>query len=106
VPEWVRSALPKLPARMEQSAQRAHQFEAGILSIFEAAVLTGRTGRELDAVVVDLDDDGAGGRLQAADPPVMARFDGTAKLGARVRARVVEADMMRRVVRLAVDATG
>jgi exoribonuclease R len=104
VPEWVRTALPKLPARMEQSAQRAHQFESGVLSIFEAAALANWGERELDAVVVDVDDDGSGGRLQAAEPPVMARFDGAAKLGARVRARVVEADMARRAVRLAVSS--
>ena len=104
VPEWVRAALPKLPARMEQSAQRAHQYEAGIISIFEAAVLGSRIGGELEGVVVETDRDGQGGKLQAADPAVVAHFDGHAKLGARVRTRIVSADMERRQVRLEVVA--
>jgi len=39
VPEWAQSALPQLPETMAQSNRRAQQYEAGIISTVEAAVL-------------------------------------------------------------------
>lgn len=100
VPAWVRAALPALPETMEQSNRRAHQYEAGIVSIVEAAVLAGSVGRVFEAVVVEIDDDGDGGTVQLADPAVTARCTGTElPLGERVDVRLVLADVEARQVR-------
>jgi exoribonuclease R len=101
--EWVLAALPELPAVMEQSTQKASQYEAGIVSTLEAAVLQRRIGKTYEAVVVEVDDDGDGGLVQLADPAVMARCDGPSlPLGERVEVRLELADVMRRQVRFAV----
>ena len=55
VPGWVRNALPRLPEEMETSNRRAQQYEAGVISTVEAAVLEHRVGETFDAVVVELD---------------------------------------------------
>ncbi len=56
VPEWAHEALPALPATMELSNRRAQQYEAGIVSAVEAAVLERSVGETFDAVVVDTDE--------------------------------------------------
>jgi exoribonuclease R len=101
--DWVRGALSGLPAVMEQSAQKASQYEAGIVSTLEAAVLQRRVGKTFEAVVVDVDRDGDGGLVQLADPAVTGRCDGgDLPLGERIAVRLELADVMRRQVRFAV----
>ncbi|MBA2333296.1 MAG: RNB domain-containing ribonuclease, partial [Actinobacteria bacterium] len=63
-PEWARAALPALPETMERSNRRAQQYEAGIISTVEAAVLRDRVGETFGAVVVDLDENDGGGMVQ------------------------------------------
>ena len=50
-PSWAREALPGLPQTMEESNKRAQQYEAGIISAVEAAVLeaqaSARSSRQL-----------------------------------------------------------
>jgi exoribonuclease R len=96
----VREALPALPEAMQRSTNRAQQYEAGILSIVEAAVLAGSVGRVFPAVVVEADRDGEGGVVQLADPAVTARSLGKAlPLGERLDVRLVEASVRDRRVR-------
>ena len=76
VPDWVASALPSLPELMEVSDRRAGQYEAGIVSTLEAAILERHVGETFEAVVVDIDRDGAAGTVQLRDPAVTARCDG------------------------------
>jgi exoribonuclease R len=100
VPDWVRAALPDLPETMERSNGRAQQYEAGILSIVEAAVLQHRVGQVFGAVVVEVDGDGDGGTVQLTDPAVTARCVGDGlPLGERVDVRLVLADVGARQVR-------
>jgi len=99
VPDWVRAALPALPETMERSNRRAHQYEAGILSAVEAAVLEGHVGESFDAVVVELDEHDGGGVVQLLDPAVTARCVGELPLGERVRVRLTLADVAQRQVR-------
>ena len=99
VPEWVRSALSALPATMERSNRRAQQFEAGVLSAVEAAVLEPHVGETFDAVVVELDGDGGGGTIQLRDPAVTAHCLGELPLGEAIHARLVLADVEQRQVR-------
>ena len=104
--EWVLSALHELPAVMEQSAQRASQYEAGIVSTLEAAVLQRRVGDTFEAVVVDVDDDGDVGVVQLRDPAVTARCDGKGlPLGERIEVRLELADVLQRQVRFAAVTT-
>jgi exoribonuclease R len=100
VPEWAREALPTLPETMETSNRRAQQYEAGILSTVEAAVLQGSVGEVFEAVVVELDRDGTGGTVQLLAPAVTAHCEGRdLPLGERVDVRLVLADVAKRQVR-------
>ena len=100
VPEWARTALPDLPDTMSQSGRRAAQYEGGVVSAVEAAVLEHSVGRVFPAVVIDVDGDGDGGVVQLAQPAVTARTTGKhLPLGQRVDVRLAEADVLRRLVR-------
>jgi exoribonuclease R len=100
VPDWVRAALPQLPEEMETSNRRAQQYEAGVISTVEAAILQRRVGETFDAVVVELDEHGDdGGVVQLTEPAVTAHCEGKLPLGERVRVRLVLADTAKRQVR-------
>ena len=100
IPEWVRAELPTLPRVMEESSRRASQYEAGIVSVIEAAVLAGSIGEIFDAVVVEIDELDGAGVVQLREPAVAARCDGDdLPLGERVNVRLVLADVMKRQVR-------
>jgi len=99
VPGWVRDALPRLPEEMETSNRRAQQYEAGVISTVEAAVLERRVGETFDAVVVELDEHDGGGTVQLTEPAVTARCQGELPLGERVRVRLVLADVAKRQIR-------
>ncbi len=58
VPKWVESELPRLPALMDEADRRAGQYEAGIVSTLEAAILERHVGETFEAVVVEVDRDG------------------------------------------------
>ena len=99
IPGWAREALPALPETMARSSQRASQYEAGVLSAVEAAVLERSVGREFDAVVVEVDRDRKGGTVQLAEPAVTAHAKGELPLGERVRVRLAMADVALRQIR-------
>lgn len=100
VPGWVREALPALPEVMAQSGRRAAQYEGGVVSAVEAAVLERSVGDVFPAVVVEIDRDGDGGVVQLTDPAVTARVTGERlPLGERIRVRLAVADVGRRLVR-------
>jgi len=99
VPAWALSALPQLPETMERSNRRAQQYEAGIISTIEAAVLERRVGDTFEAVVVEVDHDDSGGTVQLIEPAVTASCKGRLPLGERVLARLVLADVVKRQVR-------
>ena len=99
MPDWVRAALPALPETMERSNRRAQQYEAGIVSTVEAAVLAESVGDVFDAVVVDVDEHEGGGVVQLLEPAVTARCDGR-PAARRPRAGAAElADVAARQVR-------
>jgi exoribonuclease R len=102
IPEWVRAALPDLPETMAESNRRAQQYEAGIVSAVEAAILEPHIGDLFEAVVVDVDEDDGGGTVQLLEPAVTARSRGELPLGERVRVRLAAADVAKRLVRFEV----
>jgi exoribonuclease R len=98
IPPWAREALPELPETMKESNRRAQQYNGGIVSIVEAAVLARSVGHVFDAVVVEADEDG--GVVQLADPAVSARCAGDdLPLGERIDVRLTDADVAKRLVR-------
>ena len=100
VPEWAHAALAGLPKTMDVSKRRAQQYEAGIISTVEAAVLESSVGDVFDAVVVDLHEHDGGGTVQLREPAVTARCDGDElPLGERVDVRLDVADVEKRLVR-------
>ncbi|HXH88606.1 MAG TPA: RNB domain-containing ribonuclease [Gaiellaceae bacterium] len=99
VPAWARAALPGLPETMGRSNRKAQQYEAGIISTIEAAVLEPRVGETFEAVVVEVDEQDGGGTVQLLDPAVTAKCEGTLPLGERVVVRLETADVAKRQVR-------
>jgi exoribonuclease R len=102
VPEWVAAELPNLPGVMQLADGKASQYEAGIVSAVEAALLEGSVGKTFDAVVIAVDRDGAAGSVELRDPAVTARCDGPGlPLGEPVTVRCTRADVLNRQVRFA-----
>ncbi len=99
VPGWASSALPGLPQTMEGSNKRAQQYEAGIISTVEAAVLKPRVNEIFDAVVVEVDEHNGGATIQLTEPAVTAHCKGDLPLGERVKVRLTLADVATRQVR-------
>ncbi len=103
IPDWARSALPALPETMDASNRRAQQYESGIVSTVEAAVLESDVGRTFPAVVVDVDEEGGAGTVQLKEPAVTARCEGDdLPLGEWVEVKLEVADVMKRLVRFSV----
>jgi exoribonuclease R len=100
-PEWVRSAMPRLPKEMAASTKRANDVERAVLDLVEATLLASQVGSQFVGVVVDVDKDGDGGIVQVASPvAVRARVDGRPlPLGEQVNLRLVEADPSSRQIR-------
>ena len=100
VPEWARAELPALPEVMARSGGRSGQYEAGIVSIIEAALLAPRLGETFEAIVVELHERRGGATVAIRQPAVTARCRGDdLPLGGRVLVRLQEVDVMQRLVR-------
>jgi len=93
VPEWVRAALPALPAEMEAADARAKKYERGIVDLVEALVLQPHIGETFTGIVIETDPRGGGGIVQLADPAVEARVKGAVKLGAQVQVTLLSVDL-------------
>ncbi|MEV0645917.1 RNB domain-containing ribonuclease [Phytomonospora sp. NPDC050363] len=99
VPAWVREALEALPREMAVSGRRAGSVERAAVDLVEATVLSPRIGEEFDSVVIDVEDRKPAGRVQIAEPAVIARCAGEGlPLGERLRVRLTVADTERRRV--------
>jgi exoribonuclease R len=100
VPGWVESGLPQLPDTMEKADRKAGQYEAGIVSTLEAAILEGSVGKTFEAVVIEVDHHEDAGSVQLRDPAVTARCEGRdLPLGETVTVRLELADVVQRQVR-------
>jgi exoribonuclease R len=106
VPDWVRTALPKLPEVMERGGHRASSASHGAVDLAEAVLLADRIGEEFTAAVLDTDaprhhngnDARPRGTVALDEPPVRARCDGSLTLGQRIQVRLTVADPQRRMV--------
>lgn len=94
VPQWVRAALPQLPAEMDVSAKRAKKYERGIVDLVETLVLSTRVGQRLVGTVVNSDPDGGRGRIMIDEPAVEANIKGrNLKLGEEIAVVLASADV-------------
>lgn len=97
-PDWVRAALPALPAEMAAGERRAHRVERECVDLVEAALLRDRVGELFDGYVVDRDEDRPRrGTVHLCDPAVVGRLDAAPEapplpLGHRLRVRLTAAD--------------
>lgn len=104
VPDWVRTALPALPAEMTAGTRRANSFSAEMLNLVEAGLLADRVGEDFAGTVVAAHADGTKGTVLVPDPVVEAPITGsTLPLGEPVTARLVEANPTTRQIRFAVE---
>ncbi|KAB7744677.1 RNB domain-containing ribonuclease [Nostocoides sp. F2B08] len=101
VPQWVTDALPTLPDVMTATGRRASAVERAAADAVEAAVLRDDVGRTFPAVVVDRvgPRDDADVVLQVLEPAVIARAEGTARLGTDVTAELAVAEIETSTVR-------
>jgi exoribonuclease R len=99
-PQWVRAALPGLPAAMADADRRAHAVDRAVVDLAEALLLEGRVGERFTGVVVE-DRIGADrhGEVQLRDPAVRARLDGVdLPLGQEVEVTLAAVDVTARHV--------
>ncbi|HWU75751.1 MAG TPA: RNB domain-containing ribonuclease [Rhodanobacter sp.] len=102
VPAWVLGALPGLPATMQASARRAHQYEKAVLDLAEAAVLASHVGEKFDGAIVEVSvSDPGKGLAMVRVPAIEASVTSTAPLplGADVKLTLAEADPGKRLTR-------
>ncbi len=102
VPDWAKTALPALPATMQASGHRAHQYERAVLDLVEATVLAPSVGEVFDGAIVEVAAaDPHKGVVMVREPAIEAALSGAAPLplGQEVRAKLVEADPQRRLTR-------
>ncbi|MFY1624289.1 RNB domain-containing ribonuclease [Micromonospora sp. WMMD735] len=107
VPQWARSALPRLPEVMASTDRTAGAATRGAIDLAEAVLLEHRVGETFSAAVLDTDapPNGPtkpgrvpGGTVALDDPPVRARCTGELPRGERVTVRLVTADPVGRKV--------
>jgi exoribonuclease R len=104
VPDWARQALPKLPAVMAGSDQRAGAATRGAIDLTEAVLLRDRVGERFEAAVLDVEP-GRGGKPSRAvvaldNPAVRAKCDGDSfEVGTRIPVVLTAADPATRLVR-------
>ena len=100
VPDWARAALPTLPDIMAGADHRAHEADRAVVDTVEAWLLREQVGHEFDAVVLDAR--AASAHVAVGDPPIRASCDGrNLAEGARIRVRLIAADVAARQVRFA-----
>ena len=102
-PDWVRAALPTLPATMQAADARAGRFERAVLDLVEAATLQARVGDTFEGTVVELGRDPHQGTVMLGEPAIEAPITGPAPLplGDRLAVRLVAADPATRTTRFA-----
>ena len=107
VPDWVKQALPLLPAIMRESDQFASKVDRTSLDQVEAWMLDGKVGQTFDAFVLRVNNDRKSGEVVLNSPPVISDCAG-ANLpeGKKVQVRLTAVDTVRRSVAFVVaDAT-
>lgn len=90
VPEWVRRALPELPALMSASSRRASAADRAATDLVEAAALEDHLGCEREGIAVREVKDGM--EVWLLEPAVSLRVPGQVRAGTRVVVRIDAVD--------------
>lgn len=101
VPDWVLERFDSLPGTMQESGQRAGQYERAIIGLVEAAVLAPRVGETFAGVVVELDEKAPHrGDVTIQRPAIEAKVTATnpLPLGEEVTVTLAAADIASRSV--------
>ena len=100
IPSTLLEQLNRLPVAMEHGEGRAANVDRAVIDLLEAVSLQHRIGEILDAEVVDAE----GGIVQTFDSAIRSRAAQLPKVenGAKVRVKIMEADPVKRKVRLQV----
>lgn len=101
VPDWVLERFDTLPGTMQESGQRAGQYERAIIGLVEAAVLSPRVGETFAGVVVELDEKAPHrGDVTIQRPAIEAKVTATnpLPLGEEVTVTLAAADIASRSV--------
>lgn len=105
VPDWVRAALPTLPAVMAASDHRAHALERACVDLVETVLMAPHVGETFEATVVERNHHG--GTVQLRRPAVRAHCEGDdLPLGERVEVRLEKADPPTRALQFALAYDG
>ncbi len=104
IPEWVRAALPSLPAVMRASDARANKVDRACVDLTEAVLLAGRVGEVFDATVLRAAGDKRGAEVFVPAISVIAKCAGDPAEGDEVKVRLVAADVVGRSVQFAFPA--
>jgi len=101
VPGWVLDGLDGVVDTMGRANRRAAQVDNAVVDLIEALLLSASGRSDFRGVVVAVGSDGRG-RVQLADPPVLARVEGATTVGVEVDLRLELADPESRDVRFSV----
>lgn len=104
VPDWVRAALPSLPALMRTSDSRAGRVERACVDLTEATLLAGRVGEVFDATVLRASNGRRGAEVFVPAVSVIAKCTGDPGEGDEVKVRLTQADVVGRSVQFAFPA--
>ena len=104
VPEWVRAALPSLPAVMRASDARANKVDRACVDLTEAVLLAGRIGEVFDATVLRAAGEKRGAEVFVPAISVIAKCAGAPAEGDQVKVRLVAADVVDRSVQFTFPA--
>lgn len=87
IPSWVTDALPQLGQTMISGVRRGGRIDRACIDAVEAAVLDSHVGEDFAAVGLDED------TIQLTEPAVVARCTGDIRVGTRLQATLVHADI-------------
>ncbi|SHJ85250.1 RNB domain-containing protein [Tessaracoccus bendigoensis DSM 12906] len=94
IPAWATDGLGVLPEEMAESGRSAKAYEAGVIDLTEALVLSSRVGEIFVGVVTDVNPKTGVGTVQIADPAVELKVAAKAKeIGSEVRVRIDRVDL-------------
>ncbi len=93
VPDWVITALDKLPAEMAAAERRQKRYERALLDLAEVFVLADQVGDVFDGTVIEVEESRRRGTVMIKEPAVEAKIIGDhLPLGHDVEAKLISAE--------------
>jgi exoribonuclease R len=97
VPEYVRTALPRLPDIMDRAENRGGSIGRAVIDLAEAVTMHGREGEVFNSVVIDDDEEAT--RIQLCEVAVVTKIQARGvRPGDELRVRLVAVELAQRRV--------